>query len=154
VLLSKGPGWLKILAKLSWDYFTDIGQRLKSARSRRLTMGQATIGRLRKSLIDAGVPIWLNTPAGELVAENGSVLGASGTREGRKMAVRARRGVILGSGGFEHNQALREKSLPKPTDEKWSAASPYNTGDMLVAGQEIGAQTALLDEAWWGPTMV
>jgi 3-oxosteroid 1-dehydrogenase len=68
--------------------------------------------------------------------------------------IRAKRGVILASGGFEHSQVLREKYLPNPTSTKWSAASPNNTGDMLVAGQAIGAATSLLDEAWWGPTLV
>jgi 3-oxosteroid 1-dehydrogenase len=81
------------------------------------------------------------------------VVGAKILRGGSFVHVRARRGVILGSGGFEHSQALRERYLPTPTRTEWSAASPYNTGDMLEAGQRIGAATALLDEAWWGPSI-
>ncbi|MDB5393643.1 MAG: FAD-binding protein [Rhodospirillales bacterium] len=154
ILLSKSPGWFKLLVRLAWQYFSDIPWRFRSRRSRRLTMGNALIGRLRKSLLDLHVPIWLNCPAGDLLVENDSVVGVRAKREGKDITIRARRGVVLASGGFEHNQKLRELHLPKPTSTRWSAASPANTGDMLVAGQAIGARTALLDEAWWGPTMV
>jgi 3-oxosteroid 1-dehydrogenase len=43
VLLSKAPGWLKVVAKLALDYVSDIGWRLRSKRSRRLTMGNAPL---------------------------------------------------------------------------------------------------------------
>lgn len=154
VLLSKSPGWFKLLLKLALAYFLDLPWRLTSLRSRRLTMGNALIGRLRRSLLDRQVPIWLSSPARELLTDaSGAVIGVRVERDGGSMNVRARRGVILGSGGFEHNQQLREKYLPGPTDERWSAANPHNTGDLLLAAQKIGADTALLDEAWWGPTI-
>ncbi|MDR3416841.1 MAG: FAD-dependent oxidoreductase [Nevskia sp.] len=154
ILLSKGPGWFKLMVKLAAQYFLDLPWRFRSRRSRRLTMGNALIGRLRHSLMEKNVPLWLSTPARELVTSaSGEVLGARVQREGRLLAVRARRGVILACGGFEHNQALRQAYLPAPTDARWSAANPHNTGDMLVAARAIGAATALLDEAWWGPTI-
>ncbi|HEY3699707.1 MAG TPA: FAD-dependent oxidoreductase [Spongiibacteraceae bacterium] len=154
ILLSKSPGWFKLVMKLAFEYFADIPWRFKSMRSRRLTMGNALIGRLRKSLKKFDVPIWLQCPAQQLIVENGAVVGVKALRNGTPIQIRAQRGVILGSGGFEHSQALRERYLPSPTSATWSAASPYNTGDMLVAGQAIGAATSLLDEAWWGPSIV
>jgi 3-oxosteroid 1-dehydrogenase len=153
VLLSKAPGWFKLILRLSGQYFSDVFWRLRSRRSRRLTMGNALIGRLRKSLMDLNVPIWLSCPAKELLVEDGAVVGIKAQQGGKDVTIRARKGVILASGGFEHSQALREKYLPNPTSTRWSAASPTNTGDMLIAAQAIGAQTALLDEAWWGPTI-
>jgi 3-oxosteroid 1-dehydrogenase len=153
VLLSKAPGWFGLVVRLTLQYLKDFRWRLTSLRSRRLVMGNALIGRLRKSLLAFDVPIWLESPARELLLDNGRVVGVKVTRGGRVVHVRARRGVILGSGGFEHSQALRERYLPTPTRTEWSAASPYNTGDMLEAGQRIGAATALLDEAWWGPSI-
>jgi 3-oxosteroid 1-dehydrogenase len=153
VLLSKAPGWFKLILKLSWQYFSDVGWRLRSRRSRRLTMGNALVGRLRRSLMDLNVPIWLSCPAKELLTEEGAVVGILAQQDGKDVAIRARKGVILASGGFEHSQALREKYLPNPTSTRWSAANPTNTGDMLVAAQAIGAATSLLDEAWWGPTI-
>jgi 3-oxosteroid 1-dehydrogenase len=154
VLLSKSPGWFKLIVKLTRQYFSDLPWRFRSRRSRRLTMGNALIGRLRKSLLDAMVPLWLDCPATGIVTENGAVKGVRVMRNGKPQEIRARRGVILASGGFEHSQALRERYLPTPTSTRWSAANPTNTGDMLVAGQAIGAKTALLDEAWWGPTII
>ncbi len=153
ILLSKSPGWFKLLLRLSWQYFSDIPWRFRSRRSRRLTMGNALVGRLRKSLLDLNVPIWLNCPADELLSENGAVVGVRAKLNGKEQIIRAKRGVILASGGFEHNQALRERYLPNPTSTRWSAANPTNTGDMLIAGQAAGAATALMDEAWWGPTL-
>ncbi len=154
ILLSKAPGWFKVLLKLAFAYFLDLPWRFKSKRSRRLTMGNALIGRLRKSLLDHNVPLWLNCPATELIVDgSGAIAGVKVKRDGKVVSIQTKRGVILGSGGFEHNQALREKYLPKPTKTRWSAANPTNTGDMLVAAQTIGASTALLDEAWWGPTI-
>jgi len=153
VLLSKAPGWFKLMTKLAVEYFGDVAWRFKSKRSRRLVMGNALIGRLRRTLLDLNVPIWLSTPATEITRIDGRVTGARVLRNGQPIDIRASRGVILGSGGFEHSQELRQKYLPNPTSTKWSAANPTNTGDMLIAGQQIGAKTALLDEAWWGPSM-
>jgi 3-oxosteroid 1-dehydrogenase len=73
VLLSKAPGWFKLILKLA-AIFLRPALALRSRRSRRLTMGNALIGRLRKSLMDLNVPIWLNCPAGELLVE-GAVVG-------------------------------------------------------------------------------
>jgi len=153
VLLSKAPGWFKLIVKLAVEYFSDVPWRFRSRRSRRLVMGNALIGRLRRTLLDLDVPIWLSTPATEILRKDGRVTGARVLRDGKPLDIIASRGVILGSGGFEHSQTLREKHLPNPTSARWSAASPINTGDMLIAGQKIGAKTALLDEAWWGPSI-
>ena len=154
MLLSKAPGWWKVMLKLAVMYGLDLPWRLFSRRSRRLTMGNALLGRLRHSLLERGVEILLATPAEELiVGAGGRVSGVRARRDGKPFAIQAKRGVIRASGGFEHSQALRERHLPGPTRTQWSAACPTNTGDMLVAAQRIGAATALLDEAWWGPTL-
>jgi 3-oxosteroid 1-dehydrogenase len=154
VLLSKLPGWFGLIVKLALRYFADVPWRFTSRKSRRLTMGNALIGRLRKSLMERQVPIWLSSPAEALIpGGDGRIIGAQVRRAGKPLRIRALRGVILGSGGFEHNQTLRETYLPQPSRTGWSAGNPANTGDMLIAGKAIGAATALMDEAWWSPTM-
>ena len=60
---------------------------------------------------------------------------------------------ILAAGGFEHNQAMRDEYLPKPTRAEWTVTPPSNTGDAIRAGQSVGAQVALMDHAWWAPTV-
>lgn len=149
VLLSKAPGWFKVVCKLAVEYFSDVLGRLKSSRSRRLVMGNALIGRLRHSLMDRKVELRLNSGVSELIADDKKVTGVicQGTR------IRAKRAVILGAGGFEHNSDMRKQYLPNPTSSDWSAAYPHNTGDMIRAGEAIGAELHLMDEAWWGPTI-
>lgn len=116
-------------------------------------MGNAiTIG-LRQGLIDAGVPVLYDTPLVDLLVEDGRVTGVEVEHDGVRRVVRARCGVVLGSGGFEANQQLREKFLPAPTDASWSTASQFNTGAGIEAGASAGAATDLMDDAWWGPTI-
>ncbi|MBC7275106.1 MAG: 3-oxosteroid 1-dehydrogenase [Nocardioides sp.] len=118
-------------------------------------MGAAlTIG-LRKGLMDAGVPIRYETELVGLVTENGRVVGVEVRRgeSGPTTVIRARRGVILGSGGFERNLEMREKYLPAPTSVEWTTGAFSNTGDGILAGIAAGADTDLMDESWWGPTI-
>ncbi|WP_232678835.1 3-oxosteroid 1-dehydrogenase [Nocardioides sp. R-C-SC26] len=122
-------------------------------RKKMFAMGNAIAIGLRKGLVDAGVPVAYETDLVDLLVEDGRVVGVVVERDGVRREIRARRGVILGSGGFEHNQELREKFLPAPTNTEWSTGAPSNTGGGLVAGTAAGAATDLLDDAWWGPTI-
>lgn len=116
-------------------------------------MGNAIAIGLRKGLVDAGVPVHYETELRDLLVEDGRVVGVVVEQGSARREVRARRGVILGSGGFEHNQELREKFLPQPTTTEWSTGAASNTGGGLLAGTAVGAATDLLDDAWWGPTI-
>jgi 3-oxosteroid 1-dehydrogenase len=128
---------------------------LAGARRRRLHgMGNALAIGLRKGLMDAGVPLWYESPLTGLLLDDGKVVGAHVEREGQRVAVRVRRGVILGSGGFEHNLEMRQKYQPSPVSTDWTTGAPSNTGDGIQAGMESGADVALMDDAWWGPTFL
>jgi len=125
---------------------------------RMYAMGMALVIGLRKGLQDAGVPIEYGADLAGLLIEDGRVAGVRVTRTGPdgtsvEEIWRARRGVILGSGGFEKNAELREKYLPQPTDPEWSTASANNTGAGIESGIAVGAEVALMDDAWWGPTI-
>ena len=61
--------------------------------------------------------------------------------------------MILGSGGFEKNLEMREKYQPHPTSVDWTTGSQFNTGGGILAGIAAGAETDLMDDAWWGPTI-
>lgn len=130
-----------------------IGARMvNTLRGRKMyAMGNALTISLRKGLMDAGVPVHYDTPLTDLVVEDGRVVGVTAVRDGEEVVYRARHGVILGSGGFEKSEALREKLLPHPTDAGWSTGSPYNTGAGIEAGIAVGAATDLMDDAWWAP---
>ncbi|MGW5453677.1 FAD-binding protein [Nocardia sp. NPDC003979] len=117
------------------------------------TLGRALIARLRLALRDAGVPLWLNTPLRSLITDDtGAVIGVVAERGGREIRIRARDGVLLATGGFEHNQAMRKRYLPDGGRDNFSAASADNTGDGIVAGEKVGAAVDLMDDAWWMPS--
>jgi len=118
-----------------------------------LTMGQSLAAGLRKGLLDAGVPVWLNTPLTELHVEGGAVTGAVVTRNGASGLVRARRAVVVGSGGFEHNAAMRAQYQQQPIGTDWTVGAKENTGDGIRAGAAVGGALGLMDDAWWGPAI-
>lgn len=148
------PGWILQMLKSLGNYLADFQYRLKSKRSRRLTFGNGLVGSLRLSMLDRGIPLWLNTPLQELIVEEGRVVGAVVEKDGVPFRIQARKGVLLAAGGFESNQAMREQYLPGPTKAEWTAANPANTGDAINAGIRIGAGTGFMDDAWWGPTCI
>ena len=76
-------------------------------------MGNALAIGLRKGLMDAGVPLHYGTGLTELWIEDGRVVGAVVEQDGVARRIRTRRGVVLGSGGFEKNLELREKYVPQ-----------------------------------------
>jgi 3-oxosteroid 1-dehydrogenase len=61
--------------------------------------------------------------------------------------------VIIGSGGFEHNLAMRDEYEQQPIGVNWTVGAAANTGDGIEAGIAAGAALALMDDAWWGPTI-
>lgn len=131
-----------------------VSKIVNTFRGRRMyAMGNALTISLRKGLMDAGVPVHYETALTGLLVEDGRVVGVRAERDGTEVVIRARRGVILGSGGFEKSEVLREKHLPSPTDADWSTASVNNTGAGIEAGIAVGAAVDLMDDAWWGPTI-
>ncbi|MCC6076508.1 FAD-dependent oxidoreductase [Pseudomonas sp. GCM10022188] len=152
--MSREFGWRLMILGLIARYKLDFKWRRKTRMDRRAALGASLVAALRRSLMDRNVPLWLNTDFRTLLVENGRVTGIRALRDGQMVTIQARRGVIFGSGGFEQNQALRDKYLPQPTQVGWSATPPgNNTGAALEAAQAIGAATDLMDWAWWAPTI-
>ncbi|MEU6933923.1 FAD-dependent oxidoreductase, partial [Streptomyces sp. NPDC046374] len=119
-----------------------------------LSLGEALIARIRHSLDTLGADLWLSAPLTGLVEEHGRVTGIRITRGERELTVRATGGVVLASGGFSHDQRLREKHLPAPTSTAWSSASDGQTGDVLAPAEALGAATDLMDRVWGAPSVV
>ncbi len=67
--------------------------------------------------------------------------------------IRARRGVILGSGGFEHNEQMRVKYQRAPITTEWTVGAVANTGDGILAAEKQGAALEFMEDSWWGPTV-
>jgi 3-oxosteroid 1-dehydrogenase len=117
------------------------------------TIGQSLAARLRLAMRERGIPLWLDSPMTELLTDSdGSVTGAVVNKDGSERRIGARRGVILASGGFDHDLAWRKEQLPV-VDQDWSFGNPAALGDGIRAGEKAGAATELLDEAWWFPAI-
>ncbi|AKS36262.1 3-oxosteroid 1-dehydrogenase [Mycolicibacterium goodii] len=121
-------------------------------------MGRALIAPLRIGLRDAGVPVLLNTALTDLFVEDGKVRGiyvrdTTAGDDAEPRLIRARHGVILGSGGFEHNEQMRVKYQRAPITTEWTVGAAANTGDGIVAAEKLGAALELMEDAWWGPTV-
>jgi 3-oxosteroid 1-dehydrogenase len=48
---------------------------------------------------------------------------------------------------------MRRRYQRSPIGADWTTGAAGNTGDGITAGQELGAATALMDDAWWGPSI-
>ncbi|OBJ14076.1 FAD-dependent oxidoreductase [Mycobacterium colombiense] len=111
--------------------------------------GTALIAGLLKGLLDAGVTPHTNARAEGLIAEDGEITGVRVALADRTISVRARHGVILGTGGFEWDPALTQAFLRGPMHG--AVSPPNNTGDGLRMAMEHGADLANMGEAWWVP---
>ncbi|MEU8248864.1 FAD-dependent oxidoreductase [Nonomuraea sp. NPDC048916] len=96
-------------------------------------------------------PVWLSAPIVDLVVEDDSVVGAVVERDGRRRRVRARHGVILAAGGFANNREWRLKHHGIPG---YSSAPEGDLGTAIEVGARAGGALALMDDAWWGATLV
>lgn len=137
-----------VLVKLLWRMF-----RARVFGDRMAAIGQSLAARLRLAMLERDIPLWLDAPMTELITDgSGAVTGAVVHRDGAAQRITARRGVILASGGFDHDMAWRKQYQPV-LEQDWSFGNPLATGDGIRAGERIGAATELLDEAWWFPAL-
>jgi 3-oxosteroid 1-dehydrogenase len=127
--------------------------KTKALRQRTMSLGQALSAGLRAGLATTGIPLWLDTPLTGLLTSDGRVTGVRVTRDGQPAVIPALRGVLIATGGFERNAAMRAEYQRQPIGTDWTVGSPGNTGDGIVAGQEAGAAVDLMDDAWWGPSI-
>ena len=111
--------------------------------------GTALIAGLLKGLLDVGVTPRTNARAEELIADDRGITGVRILHDGKHVDVRARRGVVLATGGFEWDSKLVEAYLRGPM--RGAVSPPNNTGDGLRMAMAHGADLANMGEAWWVP---
>ncbi|MEO8296378.1 MAG: FAD-dependent oxidoreductase [Burkholderiales bacterium] len=114
-----------------------IADRLVHGRGMRLANGNALAARLLRSCLDAGVTMWNNTPAVELIQEAGAVRGVVVKHDGQTVRLKARRGVLLASGGFGANAKMRGRFVPM-NEHHYSLQPDENVGDGVNLGVTAG----------------
>ncbi len=116
--------------------------------TRRVGMGNALVVGLVKGCLDHGCEILAGTAAENLLTdggERGRILGVAARQGERNIAIRARKGVVLATGGFEWDDARRQKHFPGETGLIGSPRT--NTGDGHRMAESVGARLARMDQA-------
>lgn len=150
-LVTQGPGAKTTFIRILVRYYLDIRQRFNTSRDRRLTGGGALIAQLMIALKKRKAQLRLSTGLTDYIVENGRVVGAVVTADGQTQRILAKKGVIVGSGGFERNPQLREQYMPQPSSAAWAAGVLSNTGEPITAAMRIGVAMGNMGSAWWAP---
>jgi len=101
-----------------------------------LANGNALVGRLLHSALEAGVEVWVDAPAVRLLSLSDGVSGVLVKRPGREVTLKARGGVVLASGGYGANEKMLSEHLP--LDQHLFVQPEGNVGDGLRLGQSVG----------------
>ncbi|MDE2404856.1 MAG: FAD-binding protein [Sphingomonadales bacterium] len=108
--------------------------------------GGSLITHLHAFLDRRKVPILLETRVTKIVRDaGGRVIGVEAEQEGKPIRVRARKGVVFGTGGYSHNVELCRLHQP------WvygTCSLPGSTGDFIQLAAEIGARMGNLSTGW------
>lgn len=111
-------------------------------------LGQALAGALFKAVLDRNIPVEFEKRARKLVKDGDRVIGViAEDADGRDFRVRARRGVVIATGGFEWNEMLVKAFIRGPMTGPVSV--PENEGDGLLMAIEAGAQLGNMQNAFW-----
>jgi 3-oxosteroid 1-dehydrogenase len=126
---------LRLAPRLAWRYLT--GARAK---------GSALMAGLVGGCLAHGCRIVPETRALELLTDaHGAVTGVAVEQGATRRRFRARRGVLLATGGFEWDPALVSEHFAGP---RGIPASPRsNDGDAIRLGVAVGATLAHMDQA-------
>ncbi|MFP3549977.1 FAD-binding protein [Paraburkholderia sp. SIMBA_049] len=113
--------------------------RLNHHRGTRLVGGNALTGRLYKTMLDRNIGVWLRSSATRLIVDGNKVTGAEVVRDGQTIRVRARRGIVIATGGYPGNLAMRREHSRQPTVEL-GLGLPSNVGEGLHLGESVGGR--------------
>jgi 3-oxosteroid 1-dehydrogenase len=113
-----------------------------------LSGGQALIARTLMAFVRDGGTVLTNHHVTDYVVEDDRVVGVV-TADGE--TIRAEHGVIIAAGGFEGNDALRSAHGVPGAAEWTMAPAGTNTGELIEAGQALGAEIDHMEQGWLCP---
>jgi 3-oxosteroid 1-dehydrogenase len=107
--------------------------------------GSALVDTMIAWLNERGVKTFTDHTVVELIQENDRVIGVVALHKGNRLEIRARKGVIFGSGGFAHNPELAHRYHRAVYG---ACAAPGSTGDFIALATKAGATLGKMDSAW------
>jgi succinate dehydrogenase/fumarate reductase flavoprotein subunit len=128
-----------------------LADRLKGwPRGTRLANGNVIVAQLAEALQRRGGFILTEWPVERLLRDEGRVVGVAG----QCGQIRARRGVIVASGGFNANHAKRKALVGPHRHVAIPAESPIRPLDELVAGTGAALASEVSQPVLWAPASV
>lgn len=115
-------------------------------------LGGAYAGHLMRVVREQGTEVRLNTPITKVIKDDAGVaIGAEvASPEGTKR-IKVSGGIMLGTGGFAANKEWR---LKHHGIEGYTSAPEGDVGSGIQVGIDAGGDVALMDDAWWGASLV
>jgi succinate dehydrogenase/fumarate reductase flavoprotein subunit len=133
---------------LLWRHFTD---RLRFSRGTRLAMGNALVARMFYSLRLRKVPVRINAPLRELSMAGGRVTGAVLDVGGKPRTVRARRAVVLATGGFGGSVERLNDYVRPPLAHAVAFAGAEGDGMRIARAAGATIEDDHANPAFWSP---
>lgn len=111
--------------------------------------GAELMRQLTAAMNSRRIPVLTRHRADDLVVdESGRVVGLVALqRDGSKLRIEAKSGVIFASGGFTHNKQMQLDFLKGPIFG--GCAAPTCEGDFVPIATRAGAQLGNMSNAWW-----
>jgi succinate dehydrogenase/fumarate reductase flavoprotein subunit len=108
-----------------------------------LVAGEALAAHFVRAALAAGAEIRIDSPAIRLIAEGGHIVGVSIATASGTCSVRGARGVLLATGGYDHNKKLLSR-FEGNFEPCGTLSPPGVTGDHLIMGGDVGAAITVL----------
>ncbi len=116
------------------------------------TSGGSTWQIFRQTIDELGIEVMLETAGKELVTNAaGEVIGIKAEGIDGPLNIKANKGVILGTGGFDFNRDMTTAFLRGPIMASVSVQT--NTGDGHLMGMALGADLRNMNSCWGLPCM-
>ncbi|WP_190273643.1 flavocytochrome c [Shewanella halifaxensis] len=137
--------WLRDYIKV--DFYPDQlfqfgGHSVKRALIPRNHTGAEWISKFMAKTDELEIPIHTRTTATALIQDqNGRVIGVEAEKNGQKITYMADRGVIMATGGFGANVAMRTKYVPELDNRYGTTNARGIMGDGIVMAQKLNAKT-------------
>lgn len=126
--------------------------RQKLAGHALLYRGAALQARMLMAVRHRNIDVRTGNTVRALLGEADAVSGVEVELPGGEVRrIGARRGVLLASGGFSRNDAMRRRSQGMDAGAAWSMANPGDTGDLFEQACGKGARLEHMDQSWWVP---
>ncbi|MDD3352088.1 FAD-binding protein [Zoogloea sp.] len=107
--------------------------------------GKSLASQMEQWLTARGTPILLEHRVTRVIKEGERVVGIEADHNGKRVRIKARKGVVFGTGGYAHNTELIGQHQPGIYG---ACAMPGSTGDFIPIAATAGARMGALGTAW------